>query len=89
MDIRPQFVLLADKTYQEQWEQLTEGQKQLIENQATLRVLDTKEKANRFFESRVWDNEIKPHKHIASQSLTESQDTIDDSLTKAMGYLWK
>lgn len=87
LDIRPNFIILADSYYQSQWENLSEKQKQLIENQATLRVIDTKEKANRFLETRML-SENKQHFHIASQALNESQNSQADSLTIAMSKLW-
>lgn len=89
LDIRPNFIILADSYYQKIWETLSEAQKQLIENQATLRSIDSKEKANRFLESRMLF-ENKQSFHIASHNkINESQSFSNaDPVTIAMGMLW-
>lgn len=51
-DIRPEFVKIASPQFQKLWESLSERDKGLLESQASLRNLDTQEKADRFFESR-------------------------------------
>lgn len=52
VDVRPDFVKLASPKYQKVWESFTPHQKQLVESQASIRTLDTTEKADRFLESR-------------------------------------
>lgn len=80
LDIRPDFVKCSSPHNQKIWESLTPQEQNLLESQATLRVLDTPEKCNRFFESRVFE---KPQTSRIPQSINISRQnqTISEDLS--------
>ena len=91
----PLFVQLASEKYKKFWESLSQQQKQLVESQASLRILDTTEKVDRFLESRDFglsnslrisaENQQKIYNKNKSH-LNESQIEMDP-ITKAMKLL--
>lgn len=89
-DIRPDFVRIASKQYQKVWESLNDREKQLLESQASLRNLDTQEKADRFFETRTFDRFMVPaaNRKLHESRLNESEDDYKyDPIVIAMNKL--
>ena len=84
LDIRPDFVRMASVQNQKIWESLTEAEQNLLESQATLRVLDTPEKCNRFFESRVFD---KAQKFTVSRPSNQISEELNHPVFAAMKKL--
>lgn len=88
LDIRPRFVIDASIKYQRIWENLTPAQQQLLENQASLRDLNSKEKIDRFFESRDFDLMTQPRQTVSRYSKEMINETSqEDSLAYIMNSL--
>lgn len=88
-DIRPDFVKLASDKYQRIWKQLSDRDKSILESQATLRVLDTSEKCDRFFESRDLRKLVIPAakqkiSYNNHSSLNESYDPVTSAMKRLM-----
>lgn len=99
-DIRPEFVKIASSQFQKLWETLSERDKGLLESQASLRNLDTQEKADRFFESRDLSHlrisavsspsQLYKQEHLGIQkpkTRTSKLNESEDSITRAMKLL--
>lgn len=80
LDIRPNFVKMASTQNQKVWESLSTQEQNLLESQATLRTLDTPEKCDRFFESRVF---TKPQATPVAQqfNISRQNQTISEDLS--------